>query len=90
MDSRFLKYHLNCIAVDKEQEDEIKKETNAYVKYGGLAIQMGAIIGLSCWLGVYLDKKVENETPWWTLGLSLFGITAALYLVLKDVIKSSK
>jgi ATP synthase protein I len=76
--------------VNEDQEKEVGKEVNAYVKYGGLAIQMGAVIGLSCWLGVFLDKKMETETPWWTIGLSLFGISASLYLVLREVLKSGK
>lgn len=48
---------------------------------------MGAIIALFTWLGTYLDNKYQTKTPWWTIGLSLFGVTAGLILVIREVIK---
>lgn len=51
---------------------------------------MGIIIGGFAWLGTYLDDRYQNKTPWWTLGLSLFGVVAALYLMIKEVVKLSK
>lgn len=52
-----------------------------------MAIQMAAIIGLSAWGGQTLDERAQNQTPVYTIVLSLLGIFAALYLVLKDFIK---
>ena len=51
---------------------------------------MGAVIGFFSWLGVYLDDKYVSKTDWWTIFLSLFGITAALYLIISKVIKITK
>lgn len=51
---------------------------------------MGVIIGGFAWLGNYLDKSQHNKTAWWTLGLTLFGVAASLYLMIKEVIKMSK
>ena len=51
---------------------------------------MGAIIALFTWLGTYLDKIYINQTPWWTIGLSLFGVIASLAIVIRDVIKMGK
>lgn len=51
---------------------------------------MGVIIGGFAWLGDYLDDKYHNKTAWWTLGLTLFGVAASLYLMIKEVIKMSK
>lgn len=51
---------------------------------------MGIIIGGFAFLGNYLDGKYHNKTPWWTLGLSLFGVAAGLYIMIKEVIKISK
>ena len=69
-----------------------KKLTNfsKYVRCSALGFQMGAIIGFCSWLGAYLDDKYESRTDWWTIFLSLFGVTAALYLIISKVIKITK
>lgn len=51
---------------------------------------MGAIIALFSWLGNYLDKRQHTTTPWFTISLSLFGVAAALVIVIREVIKISK
>lgn len=61
-----------------------------YARFSMLGIQMGAIIGFFTWLGVYLDEKWETRTSWWTIGLSLFGVAAALYLMIREVLKITK
>jgi len=63
---------------------------NPYIKYSQMAIQMAVIIGLAAWGGKILDTHYSNETPYFTIGLSLLGIFGALYLTIRDVIKSSK
>ena len=89
----------HAVEEQEKQEDPIeeiredvnpKKQVNNYAKYSGLAIQMGVIIGGFVWLGTFLDKKYNNGGQAWTVGLSLFGVTAALYLVLKEVIRMTK
>lgn len=67
-----------------------KNQTSKYLRLSGIGIQMGIIIGGFAWLGSYLDDKYQNKTPWWTLGLSLFGVFAGLYLMIKEVIKMGK
>ncbi len=59
-------------------------------KYGNMALQMGLVIGLSAWGGKKLDAHFQNSKPVFTILLSLIGIAAALYLVLKDLIKPKK
>lgn len=66
---------------------EQPKQPNSYIKYSNLAIQMGLIIGLSCWGGSKLDAHYQTKTPVFTIILSLLGIAVAMYLVLKDFIK---
>lgn len=73
--------------MDKETSNKKKKQLNAYAKYSGMAIQMGVIIGLGTWLGVWADSKIDMEFPLFTLILSLFSVITALYLVLKDFIQ---
>lgn len=50
-------------------------------------MQMLAVIGVTVWLGNYLDEKNNNPKPYYTLVLSLIGIFASIYLAIKDFIK---
>jgi F0F1-type ATP synthase assembly protein I len=72
------------------KEDKKKISVSKFARFSGLGIQMGAVIAFFTWLGTYLDKKFVSKTPWWTIGLSLFGVMAGLYLVIKEVIKMGK
>lgn len=67
-----------------------KKNFSTFARFSSVGIQMGVIIAGFAWLGNFLDKKYELQTPWWTLGLSLFGVAAGLTLVIREVIKMSK
>jgi ATP synthase protein I len=62
-----------------------KKPLNAYARYSGLAIQMVVVVVLGILGGRWLDSKVENETPWWTVGGALFGIFGAMFYLFKEV-----
>lgn len=64
-----------------------KKGMSKFARFSSVGIQMGAIIALFTWLGTFLDSKYKPETPWWTIGLSLFGVIAGLTLVIKEVIR---
>lgn len=61
-----------------------------FARFSTVGIQMGVIIALFTWLGTWLDGKYQTKTPWWTIGLSLFGVVAGLVLVIREVIKMSK
>ncbi len=61
--------------------------TTDYMKYSGMAIQMGVIILLGVWAGTKLDERFRTSTPWFTVAMSLFSIFAALYIALKDLFK---
>jgi ATP synthase protein I len=61
-----------------------------YARFSALGIQMGVIIGGFTWLGVYLDERQKTKTACRTIGLSLFGVMAALYLMIKEVLRMNK
>ena len=61
---------------------------NKFLLLSNLAIQMGVIITTGVFLGDYVDSKLNNQTPWWTLLFSLLSISAALYHVLKTMKKN--
>ena len=68
----------------KKQEN---KGLNDYAKYSAIAFQMVAIIALTTWGGIQLDKLAGFEKPVFTVILSLLGVFAAIYTVIKDFIK---
>jgi F0F1-type ATP synthase assembly protein I len=67
-----------------------RKQPKAFFKFSTLAIQMAAIIGLSAWGGQRLDAHYGNKTPVFTIVLSLLGIAAGMWLILKDLIRPGK
>lgn len=60
------------------------------MKYSGMAIQMGVIILVGTYAGSWLDERMQTSTPWFTVGLALLSIFAALYITLKDLFTSDK
>lgn len=70
-------------------EEKQKKQINQYVRFSGLALQMGGIIGFFAWLGVFLDGKYNAGGNAWTIGLTLFGVAGSMFMVIKEVIKMS-
>lgn len=69
----------------EDEKEEIRQGAQNYMKYSGMAIQMGVIILIGTYAGRWLDEKMQTETPWFTVGLALFSIFAALYVTLKDL-----
>jgi len=59
---------------------------NSFIRYSGLGFQMIAIILLFYWAGSKLDERSGNEKPVYTAILSLLGVFAGLYIVLKEFI----
>ena len=55
---------------------------NKVLLYTNLAIQMGIIIGIGTYFGHYLDKSFQNQTPWWTVVLSLSSVFLAFYQII--------
>lgn len=58
-----------------------------FARYTGMAFQMVGIILVTTWGGIKLDRIAEFKTPVFTIILSLLGVFAAIYVVVKDFIK---
>lgn len=71
----------------KNLKSQENKGLNDFGKYSGMAFQMIAIILVTTWGGIKLDKLTKFNTPVFTIVLSLLGVFAAIYTVLKDFIK---
>jgi F0F1-type ATP synthase assembly protein I len=72
----------------KQPPTDKEKSPNAYAKYSGMALQMGATIGLGVWGGTKLDHWLQfTKFPVFTVILSLLSVFGAMYIVIKDVLK---
>jgi F0F1-type ATP synthase assembly protein I len=71
----------------KNLKNPENKGLNDFARYSGMAFQMIAIILISTWGGIELDKLAKFNTPVFTIILSLLGVFAAIYTALKDFIK---
>ena len=69
------------------KEERKTEGVNQYLKFSGMGMQMAITIGLFAWLGTFLDKKFQTDQPLWTAGLSLLGVFAGLFLMLKQLPK---
>ncbi len=62
-----------------------RKQVDAYLKYSGMAFQMGIIILVGTFAGQKLDEYFQAERPYFTVLMALLSIFAALYVTLKDL-----
>ncbi|MEM9886401.1 MAG: AtpZ/AtpI family protein [Bacteroidota bacterium] len=67
-----------------KQKAKIKKSANAYMKYTGMAFQIGGVILLGVLIGRQLDQYFQTERPFWTAGFALFCTIGAIYVTIKD------
>ena len=75
---------------DPSDTSKGKATSNVYLKYSGMAFQMGIIILIGALLGRKLDTYFHSPKPWFTVALSLLAIFAALYTTLKDLLPPNK
>ena len=61
--------------------------SNVYIRFSSIGIQMGVIIFIFTWLGIYLDEYLKMETPWMTVVFSLLGVIGSLALIIREVLK---
>jgi ATP synthase protein I len=62
-----------------------KKQVNPYLKYSGMGFQLIAALCLGAWLGDWLDKKIENQTPYFTIALLLLFLASVLTSIIRDL-----
>ncbi len=68
---------------DKEPNENQKN--NKWLVFINIPIQMGVIIFLFSYLGIWLDEKYSNGGSLWTIILSLLSVFLALYNVIRQV-----
>jgi F0F1-type ATP synthase assembly protein I len=67
-----------------------KKPYHSYVVFSGIAIQMGVVIAIFSYFGIWLDRKYTHENRIFTIVFSLLGVFVALYSTIKQVINYTK
>lgn len=79
---------------EKPQKPRKKRFTSSsfrdsyYFKYSSMGFQMAAIIGIGVFLGIKVDELLNlQKTPVFTISLSLLSVIAAIYFVVKDLLK---
>lgn len=73
---------------NKDNNDPVKNEKKSlanYARYTGLGFQMIAVIGVFTFIGYKLDQWQETSQPIFTAILSLVGVCAALYQVIRSL-----
>ena len=71
----------------KNRKGSTNKGLKGFARYTGMTFQMVGIILITTWGGIKLDHLANFKTPVFTIILSLFGVFAAIYVVVKDFIK---
>ena len=62
----------------------MKKQPDRWLTFSSLAFQIGAVMYGAIWLGQYLDSFFGNQQNLFTLVLTVFGVGAIIYLIIKQ------
>lgn len=73
--------------IDKDEIEEITTTSKNYARYGALAFQMAAIIGLTVWGGLWLDGLVGWKFPVFTIVLVLAALMGVIWSVYRSLQK---
>ena len=72
------------------KKNEKKKPLNKYIRFSGIAFQMGLTIYLGSLLGEWLDQKYPNDNQLYTKICTLVAVFGAMLSVIVQVTKLSK
>ena len=56
-------------------------------RYAGLGFRMVVIILFFVLAGLWLDKELQLQKPWFTIFGALFSVPLSLYAVLRELLK---
>ena len=68
----------------EKPEEKVRKHSNEYLKYSGMAFEMFAIMGIFVFVGTKLDERLQNEKGWFTILGAILGTIVALVYTLRD------
>lgn len=68
-------------------KDSKKKPLNKYIRFTGIALQMGLTIYLGSLLGEWLDQKYPNDNQLYVKICTLVAVFISMYSVIREVTK---
>jgi len=75
------------LSKQKKEKNNLEGGLSAYSRYSTIAVEMVVIIVIASLGGVKLDKVAGTEYVF-TVILSLLGVAAAIWLVIRDAIRN--
>lgn len=72
-----------------KKENQSKEPLSNFVKFSGIAIQIGLTIYLGSKLGEWLDAKYNNPNQLFTKICTLLAVFGSMFSVIKQVTKMS-
>ncbi len=73
----------------ENQPKKKQPQSRVYLRFSGVAIQMGLIIWAGSELGKWLDGKYPNDDALYTKIITLASVFLAMYLVISEVVRFS-
>jgi ATP synthase protein I len=70
-------------------EADLPKDDSNWGALTGIGFEMLAGVGLGLVIGLWLDKKF-GWSPWGTVGCSLLGLAAGMYLLIRDGMRMNR
>jgi hypothetical protein len=64
--------------------------TNAYMKYSGIAFQIAILVGLAFFAGKWLDDKIGFEKPYIGMSMILMVFTLYMFKLYKELFNARK
>jgi hypothetical protein len=71
--------------MEPEPSGPKRQEPNSYLKYGSLAMQLFATIGIAGWLGYKLDAWLSLSFPAFLISFVIFSFGGMMYRVYKQL-----
>ncbi len=69
----------------QNNQKQRKNQRNKYLRFSGIAIQMGVTIYLGSLLGKWLDSNYSNSNQLYTKICTLVAVFIAMYSIIKQV-----
>lgn len=66
------------------------ESSSQLLRFGDIAFRMGIMIAIAAFAGQWIDKRMNLNTPIFTIILCLLAIGSAMYMVIKEVSQPKK
>jgi hypothetical protein len=74
--------------VDNQDKGKVKKKSDSYLKYSGIAFQLAGLMIIGIFLGKKLDAWLGLEKPFMTMLLIMIFFSGYMYKLYVDLTKN--